>query len=63
MGTLRPIDLAIVILYLAGIAAAGFVFARGNRSSDAYFKGGGKLPWWVVSLSLFAAETIRYSGR
>ena len=55
MGTLRPIDLAIVILYLAGVAAAGLVFARGNRSSDAYFKGGGKLPWWAVSLSLFAA--------
>ena len=55
MGTLRPIDLAIVILYLAGIAAAGFVLARGNRSTDAYFKGGGKLPWWAVSLSLFAA--------
>ncbi|MBQ3288270.1 MAG: sodium/solute symporter [Kiritimatiellae bacterium] len=55
MGTLRPIDLAIVILYLAGVAAAGFVFAHGNRSSDAYFKGGGKLPWWAVSLSLFAA--------
>ena len=54
-GTLRTIDLAIVILYLVGIAGAGFVFARRNKSSDTYFKGGGRLPWWAVALSLFAA--------
>ena len=55
MGALRTIDLAIVILYLVGIAGAGFLFARKNRSSDAYFRGGGRLPWWAVALSLFAA--------
>ena len=55
MGALRTIDLAIVILYLMGIAGAGFFFARRNKSSDVYFKGGGCLPWWAVALSLFAA--------
>jgi len=54
-GGLRAVDLAIVILYLAGIAGASFFFARRNRSSNAYFKGGGHLPWWAVALSLFAA--------
>lgn len=54
-GTLRVIDLIIVILYLVGIAGAGFFFVRRNRSSDVYFKGGGQMPWWAVSLSLFAA--------
>ncbi len=27
---------------------------RRNRSADDYFRAGGKLPWWVVSLSIYA---------
>ncbi|MBR0505526.1 MAG: sodium:solute symporter, partial [Kiritimatiellae bacterium] len=29
-------------------------FMRRNKSSDDYFRAGGKLPWWVVSLSIYA---------
>jgi len=36
------------------MAGMGFWFMRRNRTSDAYFKAGGKLPWWVVSLSIHA---------
>ncbi len=45
---------AIVILYFAAMAFMGFWFMRRNRSADDYFKGGGRLPWWVVSLSIYA---------
>ena len=38
--------------YFAVMAGMGFYFMRRNKSSDAYFKAGGKLPWWVVSLSI-----------
>lgn len=40
--------------YFAVMAGMGFYFMRRNKSSDAYFKAGGKLPWWVVSLSIYA---------
>jgi len=32
----------------------GLWFMRRNRSSERYFKGGGKLPWFVVALSIYA---------
>ena len=44
----------VIAAYLVAMAGMGFYFARRNRSSDQYFKAGGKLPWWVVSLSIYA---------
>ena len=45
----------IVIAYLVAIIGVGFTFSRRNRTTDAYFKGGGKLPWWVTAFSIYAA--------
>ena len=47
-------DIAVIAGYLLGMAAMGFYFMRRNRDADAYFKAGGRLPWWVVSLSIYA---------
>jgi len=44
----------VMVAYLAGMAGMGFWFMRRNRSADAYFRAGGRLPWWVVSLSIYA---------
>ena len=49
------INWVIVLGYLAAIAGVGFWFMHRSRSADDYFKGGGNLPWWAVSLSLYAA--------
>ena len=48
------LDFAVLVAYLLGMAGMGFYFMRRNRTADAYFKAGGKLPWWVVSLSIYA---------
>ena len=48
------IDIAVIVLYLLGMAGMGVYFMRRNKDADAYFKAGGKLPWWVVSLSIYA---------
>ena len=48
------IDIAVIVAYLLGMAGMGFWFMRRNKDADAYFKAGGKLPWWVVSLSIYA---------
>ena len=51
---MSAIDSAVIVAYLLGMAGMGFYFMRRNRDADAYFKAGGKLPWWVVSLSIYA---------
>ena len=48
------LDNAVIVAYLLGMAGVGFWFMRRNKDADAYFKAGGRLPWWVVSLSIYA---------
>ena len=52
---IRAVDWMIVVAYLAAIIGVGFAFSRRNKSSDVYFKGGGRLPWWVTAFSIYAA--------
>ena len=51
---MKSLDIAVIIVYLALMAGTGFYFMRRNKDADAYFKAGGRLPWWVVSLSIYA---------
>lgn len=51
---LHPANIVVFLAYLAGMTAMGVWFARRNRTADDYFRGGGKLPWWAVSLSIYA---------
>ena len=51
---MSAIDIAVIVAYLLGMAGMGFYFMRRNKDADAYFKAGGRLPWWVVSLSIYA---------
>ena len=55
---LRPIDLALVVAYLAGITLYGLRFrGRGERSLRSYFLADRDVPWWAIALSIVAAET------
>ncbi|HEX4039737.1 MAG TPA: sodium:solute symporter [Acidobacteriaceae bacterium] len=55
---LRPVDLALVGVYLVGITLFGLRFRRsGERSLRSYFLADRNLPWWAISLSIVAAET------
>ena len=51
---MKSLDIAVIIVYLALMAGTGFYFMRRNKDADAYFRAGGRLPWWVVSLSIYA---------
>jgi SSS family transporter len=53
----RPLDLVIVFLYLAGVVAAGVFFARRQKTTAQYFLGGRHVPWWAISASIVATET------
>jgi len=52
--SLHIVDLVVMMAYLLMMAGMGFWFMRRNSSSDAYFRAGGKLPWWAVSMSIYA---------
>lgn len=51
---MNGIDATIIITYLLAMVGVGMWFMRRNKSADDYFRGGGRLPWWVVSLSIYA---------
>ena len=51
---MSAIGLVVIGAYFAFMAGMGFWFMRRNNDADAYFKAGGRLPWWVVSLSIYA---------
>jgi len=55
---LRPVDLALVAVYLAGITLFGLRFRKSRESSlRSYFLADRNLPWWAIALSIVAAET------
>lgn len=52
----NAVDLAVIALYLVGITVFGcsFYFRRGTNSARAFMTGTGRIPNWVVGLSLLA---------
>ena len=54
-GGIHVLDWAIVVAYLSAIIGVGFAFSRRGKTADVYFKGGGRLPWWVTAFSIYAA--------
>ena len=53
----RPVDLAVIAAYLAGVTWFGARFRKGQRSLQDYFLGGRTAPWWAIALSIVSAET------
>ena len=54
MSNLRWLDIAIILLYLGGVAAIGFWFARRQTTTEAYFVARRSIPHWAMGLSIFA---------
>ena len=51
------LDIAIIGVYLTAVTVAGALIAGRQESSQDYFLGGRKLPWWAVGFSIVASET------
>lgn len=58
------LDLIVFLVYMAGIVLFGSMFFFKNRSTEQYTAGGGKLPSWVVGMSIFATfvSSISFLG-
>ena len=51
------LDLAVLLVYLAGVTAWGAWLGRGQSGGTDYFLGNRDLPWVAVMLSVVATET------
>ncbi|WP_026813365.1 sodium:solute symporter family transporter [Arenibacter certesii] len=47
------LNYVVLILYLLISLFIGVFFARKQKSTDDYFSGGGRIPWWASGLSVF----------
>src|SRR5579863_8285583 len=54
---MRPIDAAIIAVYLVCITLFGLRFRKSQKSLRNYFLADRNIPWWAISLSIVAAET------
>src|SRR5262245_1933394 len=52
-----PLDLSVVVLYVAGMTLFGAWFARRQRDLRTYFVGDRNVAWWLVLVSIVATET------
>ncbi len=48
------INWAVLVIYLLGMLYMGYYFMNKSKNTDDFFKGGGRIPWWAVGISLFA---------
>jgi SSS family solute:Na+ symporter len=53
----HPLDVAVLVVYLAGIVAFGAYFSRSHHTVQDYFVSGKTIPWWAIMGSIVATET------
>lgn len=54
---MHPVDLVVIGLYLVAMPLVGLLLSGKQTSSQDYFIGGRRLPWWAVCFSVVATET------
>lgn len=50
------LDIVVIGLYFLSLAWIGWFFSRNQKSTGDYFKGGGRIPWFVAGLSIFGTS-------
>ena len=50
------LDYAAIAVYLAGLVAMGVYFSRRESTTDDFFLGGRRIPWWAAGLSIFGTQ-------
>src|ERR1700749_3859616 len=54
MGTIRWLDLLVIVAYVAALIAVGVRFSRRQTSTERYFVAKRSIPAWAMGLSLLA---------
>ena len=45
---------SLLVSYLGGMLYLGYFFMKKENSTEDFFKGGGRIPWWAAGMSIFA---------
>ncbi|EMI52648.1 sodium:solute symporter family transporter [Rhodopirellula sallentina] len=58
------LDYVVLFGYLLTMVGVGLYFAKRNRNTDDYFRGGSQMPWWAVGCSIFATmlSSVTFTG-
>ena len=58
------LNYSVLIAYLLAMVGVGVFFARRNRNTDDYFRGGKHVPWWAAGCSIFATmlSSLTFTG-
>ena len=58
------VNYAVLFGYLAAMVGIGVYFARRNKNTDDYFRGGMRVPWWAAGCSIFATmlSSLTFTG-
>ncbi len=51
----NQLDYIVIGVYIVMLSVVGVYLTRFNKTSDDFFKGGGKIPWWIAGLSTFVS--------
>ncbi|HUU91367.1 MAG TPA: sodium/solute symporter [Phycisphaerae bacterium] len=50
------INYTVLGVYLAALVAMGVYFSRREKTTDDFFKAGGRVPWWAAGLSIYGTQ-------
>ncbi|HIA46507.1 MAG TPA: hypothetical protein EYN96_00710 [Candidatus Hydrogenedentes bacterium] len=53
---LGVVDYAVIVVYFAVLIAMGIYFSRREKTTEAFFLGNRKIPWWAVGISIFGTS-------
>ncbi len=55
-GGYGAVNFAVLIVYFPLLVSMGVYFSRRERSTDDFFKAGGRIPWWAAGISIFGTQ-------
>ena len=53
LGPFGYLNTLVLVIYFILLLCIGYFFSKRQKSTNDYFKGGGRLPWWAAGLSIF----------
>ena len=61
---LQTLDYLVVFTYMAGMVGIGVYLAKTQRTTEEFFVGDRRMPWWAVGMSMIATlmSTLTYLG-
>ena len=54
---MTPLNMAVLAAYLLAMLGVGLAFAGRQKTTEDYFLGGRRMPWWAAGMSMYASLT------